>query len=539
MAKPRIWSKELLPDLRQALVELAQPDAAQDSPDDTLERLTGRFPSVGRGLVELMARDPSKRVSEQAALLLYYAARLAPARLRSRVVGAMTIDLLEAMRDPTVTDERKYSIGPMLAEVGQELPDDDYASCFQDFGGTVERLTRESMTTLLDSPEQVEALIAFRPLVGEVDPDAGDAEAARAIEEALDTAVETLLHNAPVGAVLACTLAATARERGVATEAALAALDLVANTATHRAAWYLAELGRWPAGGEIGERARALATRAGMPAGKAQRTPPFSHGLVSAIDGEGSRDVIAFFRSSDGTLDALVLLMNERLGLLDVFLSFGDGVELEQQARERYGSWAPCDVAFARELLADAFATHEKTGRPVPGRLLLARPLLREEPVPVHARACELGAYAFETCAPEPGLAAGSQALAEHEVYGDLGSTSDAAYAFVRSRRRRRVEDFLREVVLPERGVLMARFGAALEIEARAGRARTPANRLAARTFVALESSVVPFLEVPYVRAVARRALQAVERNVRKGFRSQAEASAALAAGGAGPHAAG
>ena len=63
-------------------------------------------------------------------------------------------DLLEAMRDRTVTDERKYSIGPLLATLGVQLPDEEYAACFEDFTATVERLSRDGMTSLLDTPEQ-------------------------------------------------------------------------------------------------------------------------------------------------------------------------------------------------------------------------------------------------------------------------------------------------------------------------------------------------------------------------------------------------
>ncbi len=531
--RARTWTADLLPRLREALLELAGPEGEDRAPDDVLERLTGLFPAVGRGLVELMARDPSLRVSEQAALLLFYSARFAPGRLRTRALGSAAADLLEAMRDPTVPDERKYSMGPLLASLGTQLPDPEYAACFKDFEGTVERLSRDGMTSLLDSPEQLEALLAFHCLIG---PDA-EGVTEPALIEALERAIETLLHNAQVGIALVTVSAAICREKGLALEPALSALEVVARTKTPRAAWYLAELSRWPAMGDLGEKAKQLLEggrdvvggREPLGLGRAQPVGVFSHGLVSALDGEGSRDVVLFFRTSEGTFDGLALLLNERLGVLDVFASFGDGDDLERQARERFGAWAPCDLAFARELVADALGTHERTGRPVPGRFLLYRPFLGEAPLLPVSRKAELGAYALETIVPDPAIVEGSDALAEHEVYGDLGSTSDAAYAFTRSRRRRTLDGFLREVAVPERAILLVRLAAALEVEARAGRARRPVNRMAAKVYLALESELVPFDEVPYVRAVSRRSLLAVEKNVRKGFRSQAEASAAVA----------
>ncbi len=532
MPRARAWTNTRLPDLRDTLLTLAR-EADERAPDEILNGLAARFPGLGEGLVELMARDPSPRVHEQAALFVYFTVRYAPPRLRARLSsGAMMKSaILAAMRDPQVTDERKYALTPLLDHLGCALGDDDTARCFHDYEGTVERLTRDSMTSLLDTPEQVEALLSLDEALGS----GGPLTEARLIE-ALETGIQTLLHNSPVGAVLASTLAAMARERGIALEPALAALELVARTRTPRGDWCVNELARWPAGGDLSERARSLVEAHGLGQGRAQPVGAFSHGLVSAIDGEGARDLVLFFRTREGTFDGLVILLDERLGIREVFCSFQEGILLEAQARERFDSWAPCDLPFARDLVADAFATHERTGRPVPGTFLFLRAFLGGEAIFPAQRRPELGPYALEAIVPESSLVVGSEALANHEVYGNLGSTSDSAYAFARrggsrarGRNEARLEDFLREVVVPERDVLLARLSAALEVEARAGRARRPQSRLAARTYLGIESEVVPFEKIPYVRAISRDALAAVERNVKKGFRSQAEASAALA----------
>jgi len=66
-----------------------------------------------------------------------------------------------------------------------------------------------------------------------------------------------------------------------------------------------------------------------------------------------------------------------------------------------------------------------------------------------------------------------------------------------------------------------------LELEALAGRAQQPLNRLAARTWLAIRENVVPIENVHYVRALCRTSLRAVSQNLRQGYRSQAEADRA------------
>ncbi|HZU97197.1 MAG TPA: hypothetical protein VFF73_10915 [Planctomycetota bacterium] len=514
------FKNERLPELRAAVIELSQPEHEDRAPEAVLEGLAGRFPALGKGLVELMTRDPSLRVHEQAALLVYFAARFGSDKLKTRVLEAARASMLEALHDPTVPDERKYALGPILAAAGHTLGDDEFAACFQDYEGTAERQSRESLTALLDVPEQVDAVLSFTGFAGGDQP-----LEEKQIIEGFERALETLLHNAPVGAVLACSLAAIAREKGVGIEPALAALEVVARTRTPRALWYLGELARWPDMGDIGERARTLVKASSGPK-SAQRTGAFSHGLVSAPDGEGARDLVLFYRTAEGTLDGLAIVLDEK-GIKDTFMAFGDGLSLEAQAWERFDSWSPCDLAFARDLVSHAFSLHESSRRPVPGRFLVYRPFLGEAPIVANSRKPELGAYALETIVPGAALVQGSEALAEHEVWGELGTTSIAAYAFVTSRKRRRLDDFIHEVVRPEKAILARRLAEALEIEARAGRARKPENRLAARVYLALETGLVALDKIPYVRALARVALDHVEKNVKKGFRSESEATAA------------
>ena len=75
------------------------------------------------------------------------------------------------------------------------------------------------------------------------------------------------------------------------------------------------------------------------------------------------------------------------------------------------------------------------------------------------------------------------------------------------------------EVRSPPRG--------ALEIAALAGRARAPENAMAARLWLALSESVVPFAAIPYVRQLARLALPRIAMNLDMGYKSQRQANRA------------
>jgi hypothetical protein len=115
---------------------------------------------------------------------------------------------------------------------------------------------------------------------------------------------------------------------------------------------------------------------------------------------------------------------------------------------------------------------------------------------------------------------------------------SNEAYDFLApmtSRRSNRLpksqfETFVREIAAQDKGVLLSRLAATLEVEAWAGRARNPLNKIAARTWLGLREEVLPFHEVPYVRRLAEASVSMVLDDLRLGFTNQADAhEAALA----------
>jgi hypothetical protein len=333
-----------------------------------------------------------------------------------------------------------------------------------------------------------------------------------------------------------CSAAAIARERDVCTESTLEALDWAAATMCGRAAWGLAELASWPAMGAIGERAAALG--GGLASGGVTATCPvlvdYSHGFVSAVDGMGSRSIHLLFRTPEGGLDGMVLISNDLLGLRDAWCAFGAGNELMEHVEEEGGRIprAPCTLEFAREILGDAFALHARLGKPPLGRLMIYRPYLGRESVPVRQRKPNLGAYMTELMDRTPALVKDSDELIGHPSFGLLDFASDEAYEFLARNKGRRpsrkvLAAFAQEVAPLGRDILLSRMAANLEIESLAGRATAPDNRLAARTWLGLTENVVPFHEAPYVRELCRQTAGMVLGNLRLGFRNQAEANQA------------
>jgi hypothetical protein len=347
-------------------------------------------------------------------------------------------------------------------------------------------------------------------------------------------------HNPKDAAPVFVVAAAIAHEHGLAPRDCARALDMAADTRSDRVAWFLRALGEMPAGGALAEKARTLAAALGE-AGIRPRPPlcgEFSHGIVTNVDGAGSRSVMLFYRTCKGGMDCLSLLLNDTVGMKDVWCMFHEAADLDRDMREQDGDGircAPCSVDLAREFCADTVALHERRARPLPGRVLLYRHLLGDEAILPRPRAPNLGSYMLETMARGKELAGGSDAVARDPVYGGLWFTSAEAYAFVKRRMRSRhaamplsekaFAEFVSGVAVREKDVLARRLAANLEIEALAGRARRKTNRFAARAYLALAEDVVPFAQIPLVVELCRASVEAIAHNLRGGYGSQDDAN--------------
>ncbi len=514
--------------VRRHLACLRDPETADMPPVLALRRLAAEVDAPGGPIAWLAAYDPTRAMREAAGLALFLAARdpAVPPPLRRRIARSAAPWLLTALHDPDVSDDTKYPLAPLLELFGVAAPDDAYRSCFHDLEGVRANKAREAMRQILDRPDHLERVLEGLEHM-EDDPDDTPA-----LEGAIEVALAISEHNPTVGALLAGVLVATAHERGLDLEVLPRALELIGATRCGRGAWVLGELGRWPGIGETGERARELAMALndlGV-ATAAPRPGAFSHGFVGPVDGGGTRRLALFFRSDEGTLHGLLMRLNDVSGIEDVGCIHHEGAALDEALRRGEPDLAPCDLEHARHLVGDALAIHEELDRPPPARLLLYRSFLGPEPIAVDRRDPRLGAYVLETLVPSSDLVDGSEALLEEETFGGLWSASEGAGAVIveqlrhtRARglaravsaRRRAIAAALAAAMSDEeRAALLRRMSVNLEHEARAGRARQPLNRLAARTWWALREGLVAFDETPYVLSLCERTARAIAREL-------------------------
>jgi hypothetical protein len=249
----------------------------------------------------------------------------------------------------------------------------------------------------------------------------------------------------------------------------------------------------------------------------------FTKGMVSGVDGAGTRRLALFYRTDDRKLRGLDLHLNDTLGLQDVQFTFDDASETGLQLRSPSLMWAPCDIDLARKILGDILYLHEEREVPPPGLFLLYRHLLGTKPLDPLPREPDLGAYELDRIPLEPGMTDGSESMITYPVYMRLLFSSDEAYKVVRDRlrdgRRRRGlssvspayrKEFARAVEAVERPVLLRRMGTNLEVEALAGDAGKPINRMAARVWVAIRKKIVHFEDIPYIRRLIDRSIEAI-----------------------------
>jgi hypothetical protein len=527
--------------LRERLKDIHLPQHEDQPPVEFLKALVREFPDPGAALARLAAHDGDERIRQDAEALLFVAVRdtSAPEMLKDRIARSAIPILRAALKDPGVSDERKLHIGAHLSACGCELPHEEYKSCFRDFKATAQRYRVDAMKEMSPSAASVEDALGRMGLLQHDEP---PDPSIQDFQEAFGFGLELAEHNPEAGGIFLAVAAAIAAEHGKVPLDAQSALLRASQTATPAAAWCLSELSTWPGLGVVGEKAGELAAemRGIGIAPEIHSHREFSHGTVSGLDGLGSRSLMLLFRTPEGRMDALGFLLNDEVGMKDVWCAFDRGAQLEEKTRAVPKiTLSPIAIPLARELIGDALALHQEREKPPPGRLLLYRPYLGGDPLRIQRRRPNLGAYALEVIIRSPDLAAGSERLCEGDAWEELWCASDEAYAFVRKHfqalRHGRalevlpdlVERFIKEVAIRERDRLLSRMAANLEVEAWAGRAGDPLNRVAARTWIVISEELQPFHEISFVRSLASRSLEIIYDNVGMGFRTQREANEA------------
>lgn len=499
---------------------------------DAMRALLNDAAAPGEDIAWLAAHDLDPEISSGAFSILYYALRCekVPAPLRDRVRQKAAPVLLKALQSPGMPDSRKYSIGPLYSFCVGQLSGEEYRAFFKDFDGITNRMIKDAIKNLGEDPRSVDRVLTGMEALFETDLEQGGRFAA-----AMELA-EHMFTNKPAAAAALAAAAVLIGwfEEDVRDSRADEALRLLEQTRHPRALWMLQEIAAWPALGKLAQKAARAARKMRLMGVKPACTmcAAFSHGLVTAPDGLGLRQVALFYKTPGGAVHALLLLFSETIGLKDVMCVFDEGADVEHELRERERdvAMAPCRLQLAREFLADAIARHLENGTSPPPNLIIYRPYLGPEPIVPRRRTPDLSNYQLAALNHSSKLVENSQLLADAPSYGMFMFTSDKAYAFFRKtvekegrpRLPQRILDrFIREVAVEEREILLDRLAATLEVEFWAGRARKKINQTAARTWLGISRGVLPFHQVPYVRVVGKMSAEMIIENLQMGFLTQ------------------
>ena len=521
----------------RALISSMKRQYADEPPVGLLQEVVAKVANPGADLAWLAAYDADPELSQHAFTLLFVGLKdpSVPPRIHEMIKAGARPVLLEAVKKTEVPDDRKFMLGPAYVLCGDELSNEDYRKYFRDFDAVARQMFEKVGDEASDQPESVHRALIAMELLEEEDEERLD----ESIEPVVASCLALCLRNPEAAAATLCAATAIACEKQVESESFQLALETVADRPSPRVAWYLGELGRWPGCGELGKRAATLAStmEAGGTTARCTLFREFSHGVVSMVDGIGSRSVTLFFRTPEGGMDGLVLILNDTVGMKDAWCAFDDSADLEAAVRQGRDDvlYAPCTIGLARELVADVWALHEQQERPFPGRFFIYRLYLGEELIEPCWRTPNLGAYMLETMVTGPALVKGSEILGDNAPYGGLWFSSDDAYQFIKNNRSKqrwqlpkgKFEAYVRLIAPIERDQLLARMAVNLEAEAIAGRGTRKLNQIAARTWLGIKEQVCPLEEVPYIRALAKQSVQMIAQNLRSGYECQEQANLA------------
>lgn len=524
--------------LRERLKTLQAENPVSVPSHEVLNGLLSASAAPGEDLAWLAAHDLDPEVSSGAFSVLFYALRGdgVKERIRDRIRDRAAPVLLKALRSRRMPDSRKYSIGPLYSFCVGEIAGADYRSFFEDFEKITNRMIDDAVRGLGADPKSVDRVLTGMEAL--LDGDAGRGSRFAAAQEL----AEHMLGGKPAAAAALCGASVVTGwvEEGVRDGRLGLAFKLLEQTAQPQAVWLLEEIGRWPGLGELPGRARRCAQKMALRGvrGDYPMRPRFSHGLVTAPDGLGSRQMALFYSTPDGGVDALLLLYSEPVGLKDVLCIFEEGADVERELRDRAKdlAMAPCGLDLAREFLGDALARHYELETAPPTNLIIYRPYLGSSEIRARHRTPDLSPYGLTVLDPSPELVADSGRLAVSPFYGMFMFTSDKAYSYLQQAAEKKggghlaqkmFDRFLREVAIEERDTLLDRLAATLEVESWAGRARHRINQTAARTWLGMTGNVLPFEEVPYVRAVGKMSARMIIENLQMGFHSQQEVNEA------------
>lgn len=520
-------------------LELFARQRGQQTAGQVLTRLAERTPEFGAALAWLALRADEEHLREEAlGLLLRAGHHDAPLFVVRRALEQARPIAREAFTDPTLPDAQKQGCLALLTLAGAEPSLEEAQEHFQDFAGSMrERLSRMA-GELADTPASVEELLrSFELLEGH--PTLEAFQRACLVLQQVGT-------TAPlVAATALVTAAAIGVEHALPPETVFVALEMAAEAHPGRTRWLVEELLRWPLPGyqqPVQDLRDELAEAAIEPL-PPPLAPQFVQGLVTQVDGTGLRSLMVSFARGDGAHDALLFLLSDQLGLRQAYGVWEEGAAAEAHLRSEPALLpGPVDLARVRALLGAALALHHQADRPLPGAFLPLRALLGPEPLPCAPCPPQLGSYLLETFARGPALVEDSGALAGVTPFDLHGFDSPAAFACAaslparrprgRQARQAEVDRLLAAIEPAERALLLSRLAVNLDLLARRGEGRTATARAAAGVYLALSEGVVPWEQVPWLRALAETALVRLREGLAAGLRTREELLRAEVAAG-------
>src|SRR5438093_5542527 len=117
--------QDATPRVREFLSRFAALEISHKRPGEILATLLDSVNEPGPALARLIATDPDPEIRGRATIMLFTAAKdhSVSRDVRRPILRSAGPLLLRAFKDPSLDDDRKYDVGPMVALCGLRMSD--------------------------------------------------------------------------------------------------------------------------------------------------------------------------------------------------------------------------------------------------------------------------------------------------------------------------------------------------------------------------------------------------------------------------------
>ncbi len=505
------------------------------------------FDDPGKELAECILNEPDLTVMNIATSTLIHALtsdEIPDFAFELYIDGAIPI-LQAALSDPKVPDSKKITAGSICSLAQPENNIQDLMlSNLKDPDALKNAATQQLSALLKPDPFSLMTIFSSIHLLDDENP-----SRLQIIDNYNEIkfcymSICQVAPNCPEGAAAAlCSIiACTLPHPDIPASDALAALDTLRDLNSSVVTWFLRELAALPAAGQIGFKAGAYAAAMEREGILPHFDPGFTFkkGQISQIDGDGSFSISLEIhkKGSKRKTDCLALLINDKIGLKDIWFVSDEGSQLMKQFHQQPSSAAfyDCSLEFALRMVAWALEIHKQANAPILGEFLISRIYLGGDPIQPQSFEPDLSAYHLRESTFQMELVALSTLLMDEPTYNTFLFFSNHSYNFIKEYAPKRGRaclskkklDLYCEQVLPhEIEILLPRMAQNLQLEAMAGRVDKKINQIAAHTWYALKNQLIPYTQIPYIMEMVQDSIPMTIENVRDGFSNQNEANQA------------